>query len=134
MKKPGKRAEAFDERLKPRAAGLVRQARRAGRTVVGVALTRGAVRSGAAAAILIAEDLRADRRDALLDQWAAAGLTVFRGWTKDELGELAGKPAVAVLSIIDRNIAAGLIDLASSASSLDAGGSNIPSRLERDRG
>ncbi|CAN5182282.1 MAG: ribosomal L7Ae/L30e/S12e/Gadd45 family protein [Gemmatimonadetes bacterium] len=129
--------DAFDERLKPRAAGLVRQARRAGRIVVGVALTRSAVRSGVVAAVLIAEDLKAERRDALIEQWKGVGITVFRGWSKDELGELAGKPAVAVLAITDRNIAAGLIDLASRealdlAQQLER--SQHSSRQERDRG
>lgn len=80
---------------------------------MGVALTRAAVRSGRAAAVLVAEDLQAARRDALIERWRAAGLAVFRGWTKDELGEIAGKPAVAVLTVTDRNIAAGLIDLVS---------------------
>ena len=118
--------------MKSRAAGLVRQARRAGRIVVGVALTKAAVRSGRVAAVLVAEDLRSDRRDALIDRWSAAGVPVFRGWSKDELGEIAGKTAVSVLAVTDRNIAAGLRALALSAGSAierqTAGGLDAPVR------
>ncbi|HUP01255.1 MAG TPA: ribosomal L7Ae/L30e/S12e/Gadd45 family protein [Gemmatimonadota bacterium] len=102
--------------MKPRAAGLIRQARRSGRIVVGVALTRTAVRSGRVAAVLVAEDLRPDRRDSLIERWGAAGFPIFRGWSKDELGEIAGKPAVSVLAVTDRNIAAGLVHLAGESS------------------
>ena len=93
---------------KPRAAGLVHQARRAGRVVVGVKLSRDTVRRGKAAAILIAEDLSPNRAEGLVERWSRSGVPLYGGWTKDELGELAGKPAVAVLTITDRNIAAGL--------------------------
>jgi ribosomal protein L7Ae-like RNA K-turn-binding protein len=91
-----------------RMAALVRQARRAGRIVVGVRLNRTAAREGEVAALLLAEDLAPERRDALAAGWREMGIAVYRGWSKDELGELAGKPAVAVLGIRDRNIAAGL--------------------------
>lgn len=91
-----------------RMAALVRQARRAGRILVGVKLNRVAAHAGKVAAILLAEDLAPERRDALAEGWRAMGLPVYRGWSKEELGELAGKAAVAVLGISDRNIAVGL--------------------------
>ena len=96
-------------------AALVRQARRAGRIVVGVRLNRAAARERRVAAVLVAEDLAPARRDALTAAWRADGLTVYRGWSKDELGELAGKPAVAVLGVSDRNIAAGLARIEAAA-------------------
>ncbi len=92
-------------------AALVRQARRAGRIVVGVRLNRAAAREGRVKALLVADDLDAGRRDALSGGWRTAGLDVYGGWSKDELGELAGKPAVAVLGVSDRNIAAGLAEI-----------------------
>lgn len=103
-----RRDELSSVARKGRMAGLVRQARRAGRVVVGVKLSRDAAREGRLAAALVAEDLAPARRDALTAAWRGAGVAVFRGWTKDELGELAGRPAVAVLGMTDRNIAAGL--------------------------
>lgn len=75
---------------------------------MGVALTRDAVRRRRAAVVLVAEDLSSARRDRLLESWRAAGIPVSRGWTKEELGELAGKPAVAVLAVTDRHMAAGI--------------------------
>jgi ribosomal protein L7Ae-like RNA K-turn-binding protein len=92
-------------------AALVRQARRAGRIVIGVQLNRVAAREGKVAALLVAEDLDARRREALTEAWRAQGLAVYRGWSKDELGELAGRVAVAVLGVSDRNIAAGLAQI-----------------------
>lgn len=93
---------------KSRVAGLVRQARRAGRLVVGVELTRQALRDARAGVALVAEDLSESRRDRMIERCRDAGWTVSRGWTKEELGEIAGKPAVAVLSVTDRHMAAGL--------------------------
>lgn len=78
---------------------------------MGVQLTNAAVRSGRASAVLVADDLSGARRDRLIERWRAAGVALHTGWTKDELGELAGKPAVAVLSIADRDIAAGMAAL-----------------------
>ncbi|HJR52501.1 MAG TPA: ribosomal L7Ae/L30e/S12e/Gadd45 family protein [Gemmatimonadota bacterium] len=117
------RAERVPEALKPRVAGLLRQARRAGRIIVGIALTKQCVRDGRARAIWIADDL-SDRREAsLLDRWGSAGIRIYSGWTKEELGDLAGKPAVAVLSVTDLNIAAGISQiLAAAVSNEERGG------------
>ncbi len=92
---------------------MVRQARRAGRLIVGVALTRDAVRRGTAAAVLIAEDLNS--KDRLLERWRDSEVPISRGWTKDELGELAGKPAVAVMAVTDRHMAAGIVAIETAA-------------------
>lgn len=86
-------------------------ARRAGRIVIGVRLSREAARRGEVAAALVADDLSASRRDRLVSRWRDSGIRVLEGWSKDELGEIAGKPAVAVLGITDRNIAAGIAAL-----------------------
>ena len=111
----GPRAERVADPLKPRVTGLLRLARKAGSIVVGIALTREAVRSGRARAIWIADDL-AERRDvSLVARWRAANVVIYRGWTKDELGDLAGKPAVAVLSVTDPNIAAGVSRIVATA-------------------
>jgi ribosomal protein L7Ae-like RNA K-turn-binding protein len=87
---------------------LIRLARKAGRVVVGIALTKESVRAGRARAVWIADDLSDRRAVALLDRWRSAGISIYRGWSKDELGELSGKTAVAVLSVTDPNIAAGV--------------------------
>ncbi|HUP18531.1 MAG TPA: ribosomal L7Ae/L30e/S12e/Gadd45 family protein [Gemmatimonadota bacterium] len=100
---------------KARVSGLVRQARRAGRLVVGVALTREAVRQGRATVVLVADDLSSGRRDRLLDRGREAGVPVSRGWSKDELGELAGKNAVAVLAVTDPHMAAGIVAIEAAA-------------------
>lgn len=92
-------------------ARLVGLARRAGQVVVGVRLTRDAVRDERAAAILVADDLATRRRDRWIARWREAGVPVYAGWSKDELGELTGRPAVAALTVTDRNIAAGLREL-----------------------
>ena len=105
------RSELSAAARKARMAALVRQARRAGRIVIGVRLNKAAAREGRVAAVLVAEDLAAARRDTLSESWRAQGLPVYRGWSKDELGELAGRPAVAVLGVSDRNIAAGLAQI-----------------------
>jgi len=76
----------------------VRLARKAGTIVVGVALTKDSVRAGRVRAVWIADDLLAKRSQSLIDGWRATGVAIYRGWTKDELGDLAGKAAVAVLS------------------------------------
>lgn len=76
--------------------------------VVGIALTKESVRAGRARAVWIADDLSDRRAVALLDRWRSAGISIYRGWSKDELGELSGKTAVAVLSVTDPNIAAGV--------------------------
>lgn len=110
-------AERVPEALKPRVAGLLRQARRAGRIVVGIALTKQCVRDGRAKAIWIADDLSGRREESLLERWRAAGVSIYSGWTKDELGDLAGKPAVAVLSVTDPNIAAGISQILAAAMS-----------------
>ncbi len=83
--------------------------------MVGIALTKQSVREGRAKAIWIADDLSARREESLLARWAAAGVGIYAGWTKDELGDLAGKPAVAVLSVTDPNIAAGISQILASA-------------------
>jgi ribosomal protein L7Ae-like RNA K-turn-binding protein len=77
---------------KARMAALVRQARRAGRVVIGVKLNREAARNRRIAAVFVADDLAQARREALVEAWR----------------ESAGRAAVAVLGLTDRNIAAGL--------------------------
>ena len=94
-------------------AALVRQARRAGRVIVGLKMNREAAHGAKLAAVLIAEDLAAERRDTLIAAWRARGIAVHRGWTKDELGELVDRVAVTVLGVTDRNIAAGLEQIVS---------------------
>jgi ribosomal protein L7Ae-like RNA K-turn-binding protein len=98
--------------FRSRAEGLVRQARRAGRVVIGVRQTVEAVREGRLTAVLLASDLSGPRREALLRRLRAAGVPVYEEWTKDGLGELAGRVAVAALGITDRHIADGLGRLA----------------------
>lgn len=90
----------------------MRLARRAGRVVIGVALTGDAVRKGRADAVLVADDLSSHRREKLIARWLESRVPIYGGWTKDELGELAGRPAVAVLAISDPHIAAGLSQIA----------------------
>lgn len=104
-----------DAGRKARVAGLVRQGRRAGRLVVGVELTRQALRDGRAHAVLVAEDLSPNRRDRVVNRCREAAVTISRGWSKEELGDLAGKPAVAVLTVADRNMAAGIEAIESAA-------------------
>jgi len=101
--------------FRSRAEGLVRQARRAGRVVIGVRQTVEAVRDRRLTAALLASDLSGPRREALLERLRKAGVPVYEGWTKDGLGELAGRVAVAALGITDRHIADGLIRLADEA-------------------
>ena len=55
------------------------------------------------------------RTDARPYSRRSAGVTIYRGWSKDELGELAGKPAVAVLSVTDPNIVAGVAQILADA-------------------
>ena len=100
--------------LKPRVDGLVRQARRAGRIVIGVQQTRAAARAGRAAATLLADDLSPRRRETLVDRLNEAGVAMYDGWNKDELGEIAGRAAVAALTITDRHIANGLSGIVAS--------------------
>lgn len=95
--------------------GLVRLARKAGTIVVGVALTKDSVRAGRVRAVWIADDLLAKRSQSLIDGWRATGVAIYRGWTKDELGDLAGKAAVAVLSVTDPHIAAGISQIVAAA-------------------
>jgi ribosomal protein L7Ae-like RNA K-turn-binding protein len=97
--------------------GLLRLARKAGTIVVGVALTKDNVRAGRVRAVWIADDLLAKRSQSLIDGWRANGIAIYRGWTKDELGDLAGKAAVAVLSVTDPNIAAGISQIVAAAES-----------------
>lgn len=105
--------------------GLLRLARKAGRIVVGVALTRDSVRAGRVHAVWIADDLLEKRSQALTERWRPSGIAIYRGWTKEELGDLAGKAAVAVLSVTDPNIAAGISQILAAAES---------SEQERQRG
>lgn len=98
-----------------RTATLVRLARRAGEIAVGVRLGREAVRAGRAAAVLVADDLGPGRRERLAARCREAGVPIYGGWTKDGLGELTGRPAVAVLTITDRNVAAGIAALHAAA-------------------
>jgi ribosomal protein L7Ae-like RNA K-turn-binding protein len=98
-------------------AGLIRLARRAGTVVIGIELTRQAVRAGRARAIWVADDLSDRRATVLLTRWRSSGVATYGGWTKDELGDLAGKPAVAVLSVTDRNIADGVSQILTAAMS-----------------
>lgn len=113
---PGERG---DIEFRLRAAGLVHQARRAGRIVIGVRQTRDAIREGRLSAALLARDLAGPRRQALLERLRGAAVPVYGEWTKDELGELAGRHAVAALGITDRHIASGLARLAAEGSSGD---------------
>lgn len=103
----------------------MRLARRAGSIVVGVKLTRERVRRGEVAMALVADDLSAKRRERLLARWRGSGVSILDGWTKEELGEIAGKAAVAVLGITDRNIAAGI-------AALDAGAKASENREESE--
>ncbi|HKY61431.1 MAG TPA: ribosomal L7Ae/L30e/S12e/Gadd45 family protein [Gemmatimonadota bacterium] len=107
--------DAEGPRFRSRAEGLIRQARRAGRVVIGVRQTVDAVRERRLTAALLASDLSGPRREALLERLRAAGVPVYEGWTKDGLGELAGRVAVAALGITDRHIADGLVRLAHEA-------------------
>ncbi|MGH7564917.1 MAG: L7Ae/L30e/S12e/Gadd45 family ribosomal protein [Gemmatimonadota bacterium] len=111
--------ERNDIEFRSRAAGLVHQARRAGRIVIGVRQTKDAIREGRLNAALLARDLAGPRRDALLERLRGAEVPVYGGWTKDELGELAGRHAVAALGITDRHIASGLARLAADGSGGD---------------
>jgi ribosomal protein L30E len=88
--------------------------------VIGVKQTKAAVREGRLAAALLARDLAGPRRDALARRLREAGIPLYVGWAKDELGELAGRPAVAALGITDRHIASGLARLAAEGSAGDA--------------
>ena len=106
--------------MKPRVSGLLRLARKAGRIVVGIALTRQAVRDGRARAVWIADDLAERRGRSLRERWRSTGVVLYGGWTKDELGDLAGKPAVAVLSVTDPNIAAGVSQVMEAAAAIEA--------------
>ncbi|HET9582336.1 MAG TPA: ribosomal L7Ae/L30e/S12e/Gadd45 family protein [Gemmatimonadota bacterium] len=110
-----------DREFRSRAHGLVRQARRAGRVVVGVRQTVEAVRERRLSAVLLASDLAGPRREALLVRLRTAGVPAYEGWTKDELGELAGRVAVAALGITDRHIADGLARLAEETAAGEAG-------------
>jgi ribosomal protein L7Ae-like RNA K-turn-binding protein len=83
--------------------------------VVGVRQTVDAVRERCLTAVLLASDLSGPRREALLERLRVAGVPVYEGWTKDGLGELAGRVAVAALGITDRHIADGLARLAEEA-------------------
>lgn len=114
--------EVLDAAVRARSAGLVRQARRAGRVVIGVRQTKDAVREGRLAAALLAQDLAGSRREALLERLRSAGVPVYAGWTKDELGELAGRAAVAALGITDRHIAEGLARLSAAGSGEEESG------------
>ena len=89
-----KPVEDRDAAVRARSAGLVRQARRAGRVVIGVRQTKDAVREGRLAAALLAQ----------------------------ELGELAGRAAVAALGITDRHIAEGLARLYAAGSGEEESG------------
>ncbi len=100
--------------LKPRFNGLVRLARRSGRIVIGVQQTRAAAKAGRAAATLVADDLSPRRREALVERLDEIGVAMYDGWNKDELGEIAGRAAVAALTITDRHIASGLSGLVAS--------------------
>lgn len=118
-----------DRVFRSRAEGLVRQARRAGRVVIGVRQTVDAVRERRLTAALLAADLSGPRRDALLERLRAAGVPVYEGWTKDGLGELAGRVAVAALGITDRHIADGLARLADGATATgEAGDEEVDQR------
>ena len=108
--------------FRSRAEGLVRQARRAGRVVVGVRQTVEAVRERRLTAALLASDLSGPRREALLERLRVAGVPVYEGWTKDGLGEIAGRVAVAALGITDRHIADGLARLAEEVTGAGEGG------------
>lgn len=96
---------------------MIRLARRAGRVIVGIELTRQSVRARRAQAIWVADDLSDRRSEVLLIRWRSSGVPIYGGWTKDELGDLAGKPAVAVLSVTDRNIVAGISQILAAAMS-----------------
>lgn len=104
-----------DAARKVRVARLVGQGRRAGRLLVGVELTRQALRDGRADVVLVAEDLSPNRRDRMVERCREAGVPASRGWTKEELGELAGKPAVAVLAVADPHMAAGIAAIENAA-------------------
>ncbi len=108
--------------FRSRAEGLVHQARRGGRVVIGVKQTVEAVRERRLTAVLLASDLSGPRREALLERLRAARVPVYEGWTKDGLGELAGRVAVAALGITDRHIADGLARLADEAKGAGEGG------------
>lgn len=82
---------------------------------MGVELTRQALRDGGAHVVLVAEDLSPNRRDRMVERCREAGVPVSRGWTKEELGELAGRAAVAVLAVADRHMAAGIVAIESAA-------------------
>ena len=56
--------------------GLLRLARKAGRIVVGVALTKDSVRAGRVRAVWIADDLLAKRSQSLIDAWRATGVVI----------------------------------------------------------
>ena len=77
------------------------------------------MREGRARAGWIADDLSDRRSEALINRWRASGIVIYGGWTKDELGDLAGKPAVAVLSVTDPNIAAGVSQIVTAGMSSD---------------
>lgn len=110
-------------RFRSRAEGLVRQARRAGRVVIGVRQTVEAIRERRLTAVLLASDLAGPRREALVGRLRAARVPVYEGWTKDGLGEIAGRVAVAALGITDPHIADGLARLTEEASGAGGGGS-----------
>lgn len=83
--------------------------------VIGIRQTVDRSRDAEVSATLVADDLRPDRRLSLIERLESAGFTVYGGWSKDELGAVAGRAAVAALTLTDRNIVAGVKELLGAA-------------------
>lgn len=79
--------------------------------MIGIRQSVDLLRQHTVATTLVADDLRSDRRRALVERLESAGIAVYGGWSKDELGAIAGRTAVAALTVTDRNIVAGLKEL-----------------------
>ncbi|HJL24314.1 MAG TPA: DUF448 domain-containing protein [Polyangiaceae bacterium LLY-WYZ-15_(1-7)] len=113
---PAALADAIERGLRERLQGLVLGARRGGHLAIGTEAAKTSVREGKTRLLWVAED--AGRRHDLEHQAQRLGSACLVWGTRDTLGELFGREAVAVCAVEDEGLAEALRGVTEQLSSL----------------
>ncbi|MGH7703061.1 MAG: ribosomal L7Ae/L30e/S12e/Gadd45 family protein [Gemmatimonadales bacterium] len=92
-----------------RLLGLLGLGRRGGGVVLGVDRVRAGLQGGEFSCVVLAADASPRARDKVVRLAAARGVPLLAGPPADLLGARLGTPAVMVVGVLDRALAAGLV-------------------------
>ena len=106
----------MDAATERRLLGLLGLGVRGRGAVVGVERVRDAARRGTLAVAIVAPDASRHSRDKVIPLLEARGVRIIEGPTATALGHAVGKEATAVVGVVDRALASGVLALCGAGS------------------